>query len=511
MCEEKWITEYGENQCGNCYEWLEEEDMYCRKCGGDAPYEGSEDDCFYQNRKKKPYRPVAKRFRDYYGEETNMKTKVIALTLSLALMLGVLSGNVAFAEKGAFLSSKKLTISKNKSKTLKVKNTKAKVKWKIVSGKKNITIRKKGKTAVMVRGKSNGTSKVQANVGRKKLFCKVIVKNAKKTISPEPVTPVAPDPITPILPAPIVTVPPSPIFSQSPTATAPPLGSHEEDVAVLKKIIAQQRAQGATVSEDLNNDDEYKWDNNGRLWYIFWYKKNLSGILDMSGLYALKQLTCHDNNLSGLDVRDNQNLESLACNDNQLSSLDLSRNVNLKQLNCPGNQLENLILNSSNLESLSCSSNRLSSLDVSNSVNLKILWCNDNKLESLIINSANLESLSCSSNQLSALDVSNSVNLKTLGCEDNELSSIDVSHNENLEKLVCDDNQLSSLDVSRNVNLKDLSCSHNQLSTLDVSRNANLEKLDCLQNQLSILDLSNNKKLSSLLCSYTVTVIGYNK
>ena len=399
-----------------------------------------------------------------------MKTKIIALTLSLVLMLGVLSGNEAFAEKGAFLSSKKLTITKGKSKTLKVKNTKAKVKWKIVSGKKNITIRKKGKTAVMVRGKRNGTSKVQANVGRKKLFCKVIVKNAKKTISPEPVTPVAPDPITPILPAPIVTVPPSPIFSQSPTATASPLGSHEEDVAVLKKIIAQQRAQGATVSEDLNNDDEYKWDNNGRLWYIFWYKKNLSGILDMSGLYALKQLTCHDNNLSGLDVRDNQNLESLACNDNQLSSLDLSRNVNLKQLNCPGNQLENLILNSANLESLSCSSNRLSSIDVSNSVNLK-----------------------------------------TLGCEDNELSSIDVSHNENLEKLVCDDNQLSSLDVSRNVNLKDLSCSHNQLSTLDVSRNANLEKLDCLQNQLSILDLSNNKKLSSLLCSYTVTVIGYNK
>lgn len=111
MNEDGWITKYGENQCGNCHAGLEEGDKYCRmcgtkrgegefkpyrnvmeciygpmpekrkhvctqchytwttevmldeeyycpKCGGDAPYEGSEDDIFYQNKKKTPYRAI---------------------------------------------------------------------------------------------------------------------------------------------------------------------------------------------------------------------------------------------------------------------------------------------------------------------------------------------------------------------------------------------------------------------------------------------------------------------
>lgn len=266
------------------------------------------------------------------------KTKVTAFIISFALMLGMFDGNEAFAKKGAFLSSKKLTVTKGKSKTLKVKNTKTKVKWEIVSGKENIFLKKKNKQTVTIKGKKQGTAKVQATVGKKKLTCTVSINNVKKTTAPEPVTPVYPDPITPIFPDPIATIPPSPIFSQSPSTTAPPLGSHEEDVAVLKKIIAQQRAQGATVSEDLDNTDEYQW-RNGRLWGIFWLRKNLSGVLDMSGLYALVFLSCSDGKLSSLDVRDNAHLESLYCDSNQLSNLGVSNNVNLESLSLDHSQV----------------------------------------------------------------------------------------------------------------------------------------------------------------------------
>ena len=101
------------------------------------------------------------------------KQKLMAYFLSFALLLGMISTVNISAAKKISLSNKKITITKGNSKTIKVKNTKKKVKWKILSGKKCITLKKKGKTTATVKGRKKGTAKIQALVEKKKLVCTV--------------------------------------------------------------------------------------------------------------------------------------------------------------------------------------------------------------------------------------------------------------------------------------------------------------------------------------------------
>ena len=70
-------------------------------------------------------------------------------------------------------------------KTVKIKlqNNKKKVKWTVISGKKNVSLSKKGKASVTIKGKKDGKAKVQAKIGKKKYVCKVTVKNPKKKTS----------------------------------------------------------------------------------------------------------------------------------------------------------------------------------------------------------------------------------------------------------------------------------------------------------------------------------------
>ena len=103
------------------------------------------------------------------------KQKLMAYFLSFALLLGMISTVNVSAAKKISLSNKKITITKGNSKTIKVKNTKKKVKWKILSGKKCITLKKKGKTAAIIKGKKKGKAKIQALVEKKKLVCTVTV------------------------------------------------------------------------------------------------------------------------------------------------------------------------------------------------------------------------------------------------------------------------------------------------------------------------------------------------
>ncbi len=133
-----------------------------------------------------------------------------------------------------------------------------------MSGKKYITLKKKNKTAATIKGKKKGKAKVQAKVGSLKLTCTVTVKNAKKADTPSNTTPTA-------LPAATATPAISsnaPLASMGPAVTsAPPV--NEEDVAALKKLITEQRERGATVSDHINNSNEYTW-KNGRLVEIIW-------------------------------------------------------------------------------------------------------------------------------------------------------------------------------------------------------------------------------------------------
>ena len=243
------------------------------------------------------------------------KKQLTACLLSFALLLGMIPASEVSAAKKVSLSTKKLTVTKGKSKTLKVKNTKKKVKWKILSGKKYISLKKKGKVAVSVKGKKKGTAKVQATVGKKKLTCKVTVKNVK-TSKTTPAPPVITTPSGTSTPSATTPAPPSGTSTPSATTPTPPSGTStplanstnapENDAEALKNLIAEQKKQGAwsSLSEDIQNSEQYTWEN-GRLVGIDWVGVGLKGELSTEKFSALRHLSCDRNQLSSLDVTKN--------------------------------------------------------------------------------------------------------------------------------------------------------------------------------------------------------------
>jgi len=218
------------------------------------------------------------------------KKQLTACLLAFALLLGMIPASEVSAAKKVSLSNKKLTVTKGKSKTLKVKNTKKKVKWKILSGKKYISLKKKGKVAVSVKGKKKGTAKVQAMVGKKKLTCKVTVKNVKTSKT-----------------------------TPAPPVTTTPFANSTNDAEALKNLIAEQKKQGASseLSEDIQNSKQYTW-KNGRLVGIDWRKVELKGELSTEKFSALHYLYCNNNQLSSLDVTKNTKLldDAIRCDAN---------------------------------------------------------------------------------------------------------------------------------------------------------------------------------------------------
>ena len=319
------------------------------------------------------------------------------------------------------------------------------------------------------------------------------------------------------------------------------------DVAVLKKIIAEQKERGADVSEDLDSD-EYVWkeiDGEKRLTEIFWDNKNLQGDISFVGLEKLVSIYCGLNHLIELNITKNTELTSLYCTSNNLKKLDISKNIKLKQLwcenlkineldvtnntsliylfcgynalkdidvskntllqtlGCYGQDIKELdVSNNTNLTELLCYRNQLTELDISKNDKLEWLWCHSNQLTELNISkNTNLTELYCDSNQLTELDISKNDKLEWLWCHSNQLTELNISKNTNLKNLNCTSNQLTELDVSKNINLTEINCASNQLTGLDVSQNINLTKLNCASNQLTGLDVSQNINLTKLNCA----------
>lgn len=107
--------------------------------------------------------------------------KILCFVCIMAWMGSMLFPSVSDAKKKApKLNKNKVTITVGKKKTIKVKNTKKKVKWSIKTGKKKIKLTKKKKTSVVVVAKKKGKATVAAKVGKKTLKCNVTVKAKKK-------------------------------------------------------------------------------------------------------------------------------------------------------------------------------------------------------------------------------------------------------------------------------------------------------------------------------------------
>ena len=106
-----------------------------------------------------------------------MRTKNIAMILTMALTAGLCQTAAPSQAATPKLSAKKLTMKVGKTAALKVKKTSKKAKWSIASGKKNIRLTAKKKTSVKVKAVKVGKAKISCKIGKKKLICKVSVKS----------------------------------------------------------------------------------------------------------------------------------------------------------------------------------------------------------------------------------------------------------------------------------------------------------------------------------------------
>ena len=331
--------------------------------------------------------------------------------------------------------------------------------------------------------------------------------------------------------------------------TEPTDGKNANDVAAINKIIADQRAKGAIVSENLDDTDQYTW-KDGRLVEIKWISKleydttdyNLSEDISFNDLTALETIDCRGNpnltaievsgctalktlHIAGTGIRDlnlknnaaletlacyqcpitnlnvshNPELENLECGETQIKHLDVSKLANLQKLSCGGLEIESLDLsNNKKLETLFVDfAEHISSIDLSNNVALKELYCSQTKITSLDVSkNIALSVLGCDRTDITSLDVSKNVALEWLACYETNIASLDVSNNIALERLYCDETNITSLDVSKNVALKDLKCSKTKLTSLDVTHNTELESLKCEDTGILYVDIRQCSKMN---------------
>lgn len=101
--------------------------------------------------------------------------RIFSVLLAVAMVFACTPVSVDAAKKPK-LNKTSVTLRVGRKTTLRVKNTKKKVKWSVQSGKKYITLKNKKKTSVVVQAKRAGTAKVAAKVSGKKMVCRIKVK-----------------------------------------------------------------------------------------------------------------------------------------------------------------------------------------------------------------------------------------------------------------------------------------------------------------------------------------------
>ena len=109
--------------------------------------------------------------------------------------------------------------------------------------------------------------------------------------------------------------------------------------------------------------------------------KDISDLAGIEDFIALVELHCEGNQLTSLDISQNNSLTVLVCFLNQLTNLDLTQNTALSVLGCNSNQLTSLDLSqNSALTILTCYTNQLTSIDVrnGNNENITMFFSDDN-------------------------------------------------------------------------------------------------------------------------------------
>ena len=114
--------------------------------------------------------------------------KGLAIILALVLTVSLVPDSVILVNAATGkvkLNKKTVTVSVGKKKTIILKKVKHRVVWKIVYGKKNVSIKKKGKykQKIVIKGRKVGNAKIKAIYGNKKFTLKVKLKANEETVN----------------------------------------------------------------------------------------------------------------------------------------------------------------------------------------------------------------------------------------------------------------------------------------------------------------------------------------
>ena len=189
-----------------------------------------------------------------------MRTKNIAMILTMALTAGLCQTAAPSQAATPKLSAKKLTMKVGKTAALKVKKTSKKAKWSIASGKKNIRLTAKKKTSVKVKAVKVGKAKISCKIGKKKLVCKVTVYG--------PIPPCVIPTQSPTMTAsetPTATVEPTSTPTQTPEVTKVPVRTHEP---TENRIMAEPAKYTELPSEDENGLPISRYYTNKRYYFF---------------------------------------------------------------------------------------------------------------------------------------------------------------------------------------------------------------------------------------------------
>jgi len=195
-----------------------------------------------------------------------MRTKNIAMILTLALTAGLCQTAAPSQAATPKLSAKKLTMKVGKTAALKVKKTSKKAKWSIVSGKKNIRLTAKKKTSVKVKAVKAGKAKISCKIGKKKLICKVTVYGTIPPCVVPTQSPTVTASATPTQqPTQSPTVVPTNTPTQMPEVTKVPVRTHEP---TENRIMAEPAKYTELPSEDENGLPISRYYTNKRYYFF---------------------------------------------------------------------------------------------------------------------------------------------------------------------------------------------------------------------------------------------------
>ena len=110
----------------------------------------------------------------------NIRNRVLAAGLVIIMVLSMFAWTTVYADAKASLSQTKVTIETGKTKTVSVRNAGDKVSWKVISGKKNISITRT-ENSLKITGKKSGKAKLQIKTGGRELTCTITVKDPSHT------------------------------------------------------------------------------------------------------------------------------------------------------------------------------------------------------------------------------------------------------------------------------------------------------------------------------------------